>query len=229
MNIKSVINQSNKEVKFDTLGRAIINDKTTSFRTQLGTSVRAHIPIHYQEWPDVPKHIKETVWQDIKLGWNLLENEGLEKEITSEVAVFFRRFRSTLNNDFVKEGKTPFDEYKSIEPHDWAAFIEYHQSEEFQKQSRQGKAKQSKNLYSHFLGSRGYKGEKFQKRLKETLKKTAKQGTQSDLSSCGSTSHLSGEQIIQMSVQHRHVSWKLAREKVLDDGVYVHPYPKQKK
>ena len=48
------------------------------------------------------------------------------------MAFFFRRFRSTLNNDFVKEGKTPFDEYKSIEPDQWADFVEYHQSEEFQ-------------------------------------------------------------------------------------------------
>ena len=83
-----MIKQSNKEVKFDTLGRAIINDKTTSFRTQLGTSVRAHVPICYREWPDVRKHIKETVWQDIKVNninlLNYVEIGGSVCEFKSE-------------------------------------------------------------------------------------------------------------------------------------------------
>lgn len=83
-------------------------------------------------------------------------------------------------------------------------------------------------MYPHLLGNRGYKGEKFQKKLKENLKEIAKDETQSDLSSCGSTSDLSQEQIIQMSVQHRHVSWKLVREKVLGDGEHVHPNPETK-
>ena len=48
------------------------------------------------------------------------------------MGVSFRRFRRTLYTDFVLKGKTPFDEYKSIEPDQWADFVEYHQSEEFQ-------------------------------------------------------------------------------------------------
>ena len=83
-------------------------------------------------------------------------------------------------------------------------------------------------MYPHLLGNRGYKGEKFQKKLKENLKEIAKQETQSDLSSCGSTSELSEEQLNKLEVQHRHVSWKLAREKVLDDGEHVHPNPETK-
>ena len=60
------------------------------------------------------------------------------------------------------------------------------------------------------------------------MKEIAIPGSQSDLSSCGSTSDLLEEQIIDMSVEHRHVSWKLAREKMLDDGEYVYPNPETK-
>ncbi|XP_078150316.1 uncharacterized protein LOC144545628 [Carex rostrata] len=173
-NIKRVINKPNKEVKFDTLGRAVINDETTPFSTQLGVSVRAHVPIIYRQWPDVPDHIKKIVWQDLKLGWKLPDdNIDLQKEITSQMGVLFRRFRTTLNKDFLMKGKTPFGTYKSIEPSQWDAFVEYHQSEEFQNLSRQGKENQEKNLYPHLLGNRGYKGERFQKRLKERLKEIA--------------------------------------------------------
>lgn len=84
-------------------------------------------------------------------------------------------------------------------------------------------------MYKHFLGSRGYDGEKFQNRLKDALKKFAtEEGSSSDLSSCGSTTELSEEQLLNMSVEHRHVAWKLAREKVSDEGELIYPNPETK-
>lgn len=48
------------------------------------------------------------------------------------MGVCFRTFRRTLYKRFVEKDETPFDEYKSIEPDDWADFVKYHKSEEFQ-------------------------------------------------------------------------------------------------
>lgn len=96
-----------------------------------------------------------------------------------------------------------------------------------QNKSNKGKENQSKNKYKHYLGSRGYSGEKFQNRLKEAFQKIANdKAVSSDPSTQGSTTILSQEQFLDMSVQYRHVSWTLGHTKQSADGEeLLHPNP----
>jgi len=73
---------------------------------------------------------------------------------------------------------------------------------------------QAHNKYPHFLGSRGYNGEAFQNRLKDAMQAIAAEKASSDPSSQESTTALTQDELVDMSVEHRHVTWKLARQKL---------------
>ena len=84
--------------------------------------------------------------------------------------------------------------------------------------SQIGMENQAHNKYPHFLGSRGYNGEAFQNRLKEAMQAIADEKTSSDPSSQGSTSTaLTQDEVVDMSVEHRHVVWRLGRHKLSEE------------
>ncbi|XP_078174426.1 uncharacterized protein LOC144568070 [Carex rostrata] len=90
--------------------------------------------------------------------------------------------------------------------------------------SKIGKENQAKNEYPHFLGSRGYMSEGFRSRLTDAMQTIADEKTSSDPSSQGSTSALKPEEVLDMSIEHRHVTWRLGRQK-LDKETKERFYP----
>ena len=84
--------------------------------------------------------------------------------------------------------------------------------------SKIGKENQAHNKYPHFLGSRGYSGEGFESRLKDAMQAITNEKASSDPSSQGSTSTaLTPEELVDLSVEHRDLTWKLARQKLSDE------------
>jgi len=68
------------------------------------------------------------------------------------------------------------------------------------------------------MGSRGYYGVGFQSRLRDAMQAIADEKASSDPSSQGSCSTpLTQEELIDFSIEHRHVTWKLGRQKLHDE------------
>ena len=84
--------------------------------------------------------------------------------------------------------------------------------------SNTGKENQAHNKYPHFLGSRGYSGEAFQNRVKDAMQAIANEKASSDPSSQGSNiTPLTHDELVDMEIEHRHVVWKLGRQKLNDE------------
>ena len=67
-------------------------------------------------------------------------------------------------------------------------------------------------------------GEGFRSRLTDAMQTIADEKASSDPSSQGLTSALTPEEVIDLSVEHRHVTWRLGRQK-LDKETKERFYP----
>ena len=67
-------------------------------------------------------------------------------------------------------------------------------------------------------------GEGFRSRLTDAMQTIADEKASSDPSSQGSTSALKPEEVLDMSIEHRHVTWRLGRQK-LDKETKERFYP----
>ncbi|XP_078150750.1 uncharacterized protein LOC144546092 [Carex rostrata] len=215
--IKEKFNEKDKTLELDKFFRPVVTRETTSFSTDFGILVRREIPIRFQLWKDVPDEYKQKIWEILKVSWKLPEKVEVKKYYYQKMAACHRKFRSELTKLF-REGETPDFDRLQIEEKDWKEFVEYRMTAEFDAASQIGTENQTHNKYPHFLGSRGYNGEGFQNRLKDAMQAIADEKASSDPSSQGSTTTaLTPDELVDLSVEHRHVTWKLARQKLSDE------------
>jgi hypothetical protein len=62
-----VINTQGKQVKFDDLGRPVVNHTTKSFASQLGVLVKNNIPCTINDWSEVDDLMKEKIWATLSV------------------------------------------------------------------------------------------------------------------------------------------------------------------
>ena len=76
------------------------------------------VPITYDNWKTVPDDLKGAVWREMKR-WFTYPTEGYDEGKCKGHALFvackaLRSFRSMLNKEYMKTGKTPFVHYNFI-------------------------------------------------------------------------------------------------------------------
>jgi hypothetical protein len=142
-----------------------------TFSNQCSCIVREKVPITYDNWKNVPDDLKGIVWGEMKR-WFTYPPQSYDEEKCKEHALYvaskaLRNFRSMLNKEYVKTGKTPFERYNFIMHDVWEAFVS-------QKQSKEAKAKGEKfseltkwNVLHHHLGMTGYAAKKAKWREEE--------------------------------------------------------------
>lgn len=88
------------------------------------------------------------------------------------MGVALRSFRCKLANEYILPNannlnslkKPPF-EYEGIRKEDWKCFVDNVLSEDFRKKNHATKDKRAKNVYNHHLGSTGYIGLLYKRKL----------------------------------------------------------------
>ncbi|XP_048494996.1 uncharacterized protein LOC125494982 [Beta vulgaris subsp. vulgaris] len=69
-------------------------DHRMTFCTYLGVLVRERVDINYLRWGDVPKELKNSLYESITKGFTILE--GRKRYILSQAAIAFRIFKARL-------------------------------------------------------------------------------------------------------------------------------------
>jgi hypothetical protein len=92
-----------------------------TFSNQCSCIVREHVPITYLDRKKVSKELKEKVWTDIKKYFQYPLDQ-FNEDLCRGHALFvadraLRTLQSRLNNNYVKKGKTPFEDYNFIKRH----------------------------------------------------------------------------------------------------------------
>jgi len=134
------------------------------FSNQCSCLARQYVPITMFNWKKVPDYLKNAVWGEVLRRFTYPEDqydEDLCKAYALGVAgKAMRALRSTLNKEFVKKGKTPFQKYNFITQEVWEEFVQKVTSEEAKKKSEQYSELAKKNKIPHHLGMTGYAGKR---------------------------------------------------------------------
>jgi hypothetical protein len=141
-----------------------------TFSNQCSCIAKEYVPITYDNWNNVPDDLKGVVWGEIKrrfqypVGYN---EEMCKKHALHVASKALRRFRSVLNTQYIKKGKSPLTAFNFIKPHHWEEFVRQKKTEEAEKKSREFSALAKRNTTPHHLGCTGYEGKRQQWRDEE--------------------------------------------------------------
>ncbi|KAL8064715.1 hypothetical protein ABFX02_01G109300 [Erythranthe guttata] len=122
----------------------VVGDHSKQWSSRTGDFVRAHIPISYKDFRDVPNNFKDDVW-------NALMGE-VEPDVPSHVArplaekTWSQKFRTHKNSMRVfLKNNPPKAEPKGIDPIIWRRFVENEKDPKKEDQNEKNK-KQSKKV-----------------------------------------------------------------------------------
>jgi hypothetical protein len=122
------------------------------------------VSITYLDWKKVPKELKDKVWTGIKKYFQCPLDQ-FNEDLCRGHALFIAgralyTLQSRLNNNYVKKGKTPFEDYNFIKRHVWDEFVEKMSTDEVKAKSKKSLDLTKKNELSHHLGMMGYAGKR---------------------------------------------------------------------
>jgi hypothetical protein len=107
----------------------------------------------------VPVQTRKDLWKKLKTRFVFArESQAITKESAwRQCGISFRNFRSELNTKYVKKGLDPPKKCKNISATQWKTFVEQKTSDAFLAKSAANSLTGKKNIYSHRLGTGGYK------------------------------------------------------------------------
>lgn len=82
-----------KDVTFNKHGQPI-GQEGSKLQSYIGVLARQHVKVSFEQWKDVPKEAKDTIWESIKLVFNVDEN--WKNKCLSSANTKWRRWKSTL-------------------------------------------------------------------------------------------------------------------------------------
>ncbi|XP_016648314.1 PREDICTED: uncharacterized protein LOC107880729 [Prunus mume] len=167
-------------------------------QSYIGVLARTRVPLVDKKWTQLPKDMKEQIWEAIQMAY--VVGEGGKKMVLSSAAKKWKDFKSTLTRQFIlpfanekEKLNEPPQLYNFIEKSQWDAFVASRLSPDFEAVHFELSQRREKCEHNHRLSQKGYVG------LKDELEET-----------------MPGEEI------DRSLLWKKARE----DKQGNIPYPK---
>ena len=132
----------------------------------IGVLAREHVPIWIQDWRSRDLDgLKEIIWKETVTSFTV--DDSFRTACLKSCGEAARNFRYDLYKTFVEEyvrdesvWKRPqkvIDNYPSIEEEDWAKFVQYRTSAQFQQLSDRGSEIRANHEYSSRGGRDGYR------------------------------------------------------------------------
>ncbi|GMP35734.1 hypothetical protein CsSME_00008073 [Camellia sinensis var. sinensis] len=155
-----------KIIHYNELGQPIGDVQYPSCR---GVLARTMVPIVYKDWHKIPKELKEKLWSCVESAYNV--DPSRKKKTLSSIGEKWRTFKKYLSKH-IRQYKSnpkflsiPPEIYPFIEQRHWNSFMRDRLTERFEVQSNIQRARQSRSIYNHRLGRKGYA--RFQEELKQ--------------------------------------------------------------
>ncbi|XP_057806813.1 uncharacterized protein LOC131021574 isoform X3 [Salvia miltiorrhiza] len=140
-------------------------------QSYIGVLARQKIKVNIEKWSDVPQEVKGTIWESVKLVFNV--HEDWKKKCLTSANTKWRQFKSYLYKTYI----IPFHDQPELLYHpppeyiipqdDWKDFVITRMSEESRKKSQELTATRKQNVYPHHVSRKGYAG--LREEMKEQL------------------------------------------------------------
>jgi hypothetical protein len=135
-----------------------------TFSNQCSCIIREHVPITYSNWKKVLENLKEKVWTNMKSHFQYPPDQYNEALCRGHalylIGKALRNLRSKLNTQYVKKGRTPYEDYNFIKRHIWDEFVEKMTTDEAKAKGKKFSKLAKKNELVHHLGMMGYAGKR---------------------------------------------------------------------
>ncbi|CAL2240022.1 unnamed protein product [Prunus armeniaca] len=135
----------------------------TEMQSYIGVLARSRVPLVDKKWAEIPKDIKEQIWEAIDMAF--VVGQGGKNLVLSSAAKKWKDFMSTLTRHYIlpyiKEREKlsqPPELHKFIEKAEWDAFVGSRLSQEFVFVHSQHSKIREKLEYNHRLSRKGYSG-----------------------------------------------------------------------
>ncbi|CAL2234804.1 unnamed protein product [Prunus armeniaca] len=141
-------------------------------QSYIGVLARTRIPLVDKKWTQLPKDLKEQIWEVLQMAY--VVGEGGKKMVLSSAAKKWKDFKSTLTRQFIlpfanekEKLKESPQLYNFIKKLQWDAFIASRLSPDFEAVHSEQSQRREKCEYNHRLSRKGYVG--LEDQLEETM------------------------------------------------------------
>ncbi|CAL9017881.1 unnamed protein product [Prunus brigantina] len=160
--VKRKFQKINPVVEYNKRGKGC-GPAHTEMQSYIGVLARSRVPLVDKKWAEIPKDIKEQIWEAVDLAF--VVGQGGKNLVLSSAAKKWKDFKSTLTRHYIlpyiKEREKlsqPPELYKFIEKAEWDAFVASRFSQEFVSVHSQHSKIREKLEYNHRLSRKGYAG-----------------------------------------------------------------------
>ncbi|KAI5323813.1 hypothetical protein L3X38_032886 [Prunus dulcis] len=158
-------------VEYNKRGKGI-GQAHSEMQSYIGVLARSRVPLVDKKWSEIPKDIKEQIWEAVDMAF--VVGEGGKNSVLSSAAKKWKDFKSTLTRHYIlpytndkEKLSQPPETYKFIEKAQWDAFVASRLSKDFESVHSQHAQIREKLEYNHRLSRKGYAG--LEDELEETM------------------------------------------------------------
>ncbi|XP_057452627.1 uncharacterized protein LOC130744462 [Lotus japonicus] len=153
------------KIEFDPQTGDCIGENSNEFRSYAAYLARSTCSILIDEWRLVDVDSKNSIWDDLKLHFDIIESDDsnkcdLKKKWLKYLGDRWRAFKTQLTSDYITNPNPnrlpPYEVYPYIKEDVWEKFLEHRNTPAFKEKSKKGKDNVAKNLYPHTLSRGGY-------------------------------------------------------------------------
>ncbi|KAI5334658.1 hypothetical protein L3X38_024791 [Prunus dulcis] len=158
-------------VEYNKRGKGI-GQAHSEMQSYIGVLARSRVPLVDKKWSQIPKDIKEQIWEAVDMAFVL--GQGVKNSVLASAAKKWKDFKSTLTRHYIlpytndkEKLSQPPETYKFIEKTQWDAFVASRLSKDFESVHSQHAQIREKLEYNHRLSRKGYAG--LEDQLDETM------------------------------------------------------------
>ncbi|KAH6823951.1 hypothetical protein C2S53_016206 [Perilla frutescens var. hirtella] len=152
--IKEVVEFNSKQQPYGPVASEI--------QSYIGVLARKEVKICYNSWKDVPKEVKEKIWDHVKMSYQVEDNWKIK--CFESACTKWRQWKSGLYKKHILPNKDNPDKLNDppsgsgIRQEDWRQYVISRMSDDFKKLSSLQSERCKMNQFPHRLSRRGYAG-----------------------------------------------------------------------